>query len=444
MRGPVSESNEHPEDEERESPEASQPDGARENDDFEDDDLDDLDDLDALGIDGVVGQMTGEEPAARKKRSRPVWVSAIVMLACLYPLISMWGDFRYWLRSSDPEPLGDSAALFQPGAAAPDLANRYVSIEGTPDVQWATVLTKKSGAKVTYLRVLEGGGRLFAAVPRPEGDAGKTPEYPSGFTGRVTRMGDAGAFDWIARLFAQEGVTQLYDVSGQAVADAVSAGSASLSMTSQDGRSVVADPTDKIRLVARPEDARVLLGVESFPSAKAAEQAVAALGYPYAVLGRGRTDLRRYVVRVPESGRDDARKALLGAVEGAVDENDPKEGVSVFPLSATYTAAAGELSLEGTNLVFPYGDNTTAAGYRVEDGKLLELTLEDGRMRIPIAGVHAARVEKPVFVDPDGYLVEVGVGPGSQFKWGILWLLVLGLAITNGFVLYSSLRRRAV
>ncbi len=441
MRGPVSESNEHPEDQEPEEPDASQQGAALHNDDFEDDDLNDLDEF---GVDGVVAQLTGEEPAATKKRSRPVWVSAVVVLACLYPLISMWGDFRFWLRSSEPEPLGDSAALFEPGAAAPQLANRYVSLEGTPDVQWATVLTKKSGAKVTYLRVLEGGGRLFAAVPRPEGDAGKTPEYPSGFTGRVSRLGDAGAFDWIARLYAQEGVTQLYDVTGQTVADAVSAGSASLTMTTQDGRSVVAEPADTIRLVARPEDARVLLGVESFPSAKAAEDAVAALGYPYAALGRGRTDLRRYVVRVPQAAREDARKALLAEVEGTVDESDPKEGVSVFPLSATYTAAAGEISLEGAELVFPYGDNTTAPGYRVQDGKLLEAKLDGGRMRIPVSSVHAARVEKPVFIDPDGYLIEAGVEPSSQLKWGILWLLVLGLAITNAAVLYSGLRRRAV
>ncbi len=441
MRGPVSESNEHPEDEEHEESDASQSGGAHENDDFEGDDLDDLD---ALGIDGVVAQMTGEESAAPKKRSRPVWVSAIVMLACLYPLLSMWGDFRYWLRSSEPEPLGDSAALFEPGSSAPDLANHYVSMEGTPDVQWATVLTKKSGAKVTYLRVLEGGGRLFAAVPRPEGDAGKTPEYPSGFTGRVTRMGDARAFEWIARLYAQEGVTQLYEISGQAVAAAVSTGSGSLSMSTVDGRSVVAEPTDTLRLVARPEDARVLLGVESFPNAKAAEDAIAALGYPYADLGRGHTDLRRYIVRVPEGAREDVREALLAKVEGVIDAADPKEGVSVFPLSATYTTPAGDLSLEGPNLVFPYSENTTAPGYRVEAGKLVEVTLDDGRMRIPVTDVHAARVEKPVFVDPDGYLIEAGTDPSSQLKWGILWLLVLGLAITNGFVLYGSLRRRAV
>ncbi|MGH1346585.1 MAG: hypothetical protein ACRBN8_33780 [Nannocystales bacterium] len=437
----MSESNEHPEDQEPEQPNASPQGGELSHDDFEDDDLDDLD---AFGIDGVVAQMTGDEPAMPKKRTRPAWISAVVVLACLYPLISMWGDFRFWLRSSEPESLGDSAALFEPGAPTPDLLDRYISIEGTPDVQWTSVLTKKSGAKVNYFRVLEGGGRLFAAVPRPEGDAGKTAKYPSGFTGRVTRLGDAGGFDWIARLFAEQEVTELYDVSGQSVADAVSAGNASLSMTAEDGRGVIAEPADMIRVVARPEDARVLLGAASFPSAKAADAAVAALGYPYAVLGQGRTDLRRYVVRVPEAARDDARKALLAKVEGEVDENDPKEGVSVFPLSATYTAPAGEISLEGAELVFPYGDNTTAPGYRVEDGKLVEAELDGGRMRIPVTAVHAARVEKPVFVDPDGFLVEVGVEPSSQLKWGILWLLVLGLALTNAVVLYSGLRRRAV
>ena len=94
--------------------------------------------------------------------------------------------------------------------------------------------------------------------------------------------------------------------------------------------------------------------------------------------------------------------------------------------------------------MFSYADNTTPPGYVEMDGALVENTLADGRMRIPVDAVHSARVEKPVFVDPDGYLIEVGVEPGSQLKWAILWLLVLGLAITNGVVLVGSLRRRAV
>ncbi len=439
MRGPVSESNEHPDDLEHDDPAPSQ-DDALGDDDFEDDDLGDLD---ALGVDGVVAQMTGEDPPTPKRR-RPPWVSAVVMLACFYPLVSMWGDFRFWLEGSEPEPLGDALELFEPGEAVPDLANRYVSIEGTPDVQWATVLTKKSGAKVSYLRVLEGGGHLFAAVPRPAGDAGNTPEYPSSFTGRVSRFGDAGAYGWIARLYADEGVTQLFDVSAPALAEAVAAGEASLRMPTEDGQRVAADPSDRIRLVVRREDARVLLGVESFPDSKAADAAIAELGYPYLSLGEGRTDLLRYVVRIPESERESVRKALLAKVEGEIDANDPKEGVSVFPLSATYTAPAGELGVEGEALVFPYGDNTTPPGYVEKDGVLVEDALADGRLRVALSEVHSARVEKPVFVDPDGYLIEVGVDPGSQFTWGILWLLVLGLAVTNGVVLYGSLRRRAV
>jgi len=440
MRGPLSESNEHPDDLEHDDAAQSQPDAAVEDDDFEDDDLDDLD---ALGVDGVVAQMTGDEPAP-KKRSRPVWVSAVVMLACLYPLVSMWGDFRYWMNGSEPEVLGDAQDLFEPGGAAPDLANRYVSIEGTPDVQWSSVLTKKSGAKVSYLRVLEGGGRLFAAVPRPTDKDSKTPEYPSEFTGRVSRFGDAGAYGWVARLYAQEGVTQQFDVPAQALADAVASGDASLRLQSNDGQRVVADANDTLRLVARWQDARVLLGVESFPDSKAADAAIAELGYPYLSLGEGRTDLLRYIVRIPESERDAVRTTLLGKVEGEIDPTDPKEGVSVFPLSATYTAPAGELAVESGALVFSYADNTTPPGYVEKDGALVEDTLADGRMRIPVDAVHSARVEKPVFVDPDGYLIEVGVEPGSQLKWAILWLLVLGLAITNGVVLVGSLRRRAV
>ena len=311
-------------------------------------------------------------------------------------------------------------------------------------MQWATVLTKKSGAKVSYLRVLEGGGRLFASVPRPAGGDGSTPQYPSSFTGRVTRFGDAGAYGWIAQLYADEGVSQPYDVSARSLLDAVAAAEASLVLQSEDGERLIAHPDDRVFITTHSGDARVLLGVESFASPKAAEEAVAALGYPYVSLGKGPTDLLRYVVRIPEAERAAAEKALLAKVEGEIDPNDPKEGVTVYPLSATYASTAGDLSVEGDALVMPYRDNTTPPPYVETNGVLVEGSLADGRMRIPLSAVHSARVEKPVNVDPDGFLVEVGVDPGSQLKWALLWLLVLGVAVTNGAVLYGTLRRRAV
>lgn len=405
------------------------------------DDVGDLDDLDALGIDGVVAQMTGEPEDLPIKRRRPPWVSAIVILACLYPLVSMWDDFRYWLRSGEPESLGDVAALLDGGGIPADLANRYVSIEGTPDVQWATVLTKRSGAKVSYLRVIEGGGSLFAAVPKPKGDAGKTAEYPSHFTGRVSRLGDAGAFSWIRQLFIQEGVMQLEDTSAEALAAALRTADGDALRMQVEGGVVVADPADSIRFVAKPNDARVLLGVESFPDAEKAEAAIAALGYPYLSLGKGRTDLLRYIVRMPESARDQARRSLLAEIEGEVDETDPKEGVSIFGLSATYVAGADVVELDGDAITFPYGDNTTTPGYAVEDGKLVPAKLEGGRVRIPLAELSAVRVEKPIAVDPNGYLIEAGVPPSSQLRWALAWLVVLGLALTNAGVLFVTLRR---
>lgn len=441
MRGSVTDSKPPEED-----PEAHEDDALLDGDSVDeeaDDDVGDLDDLDALGIDGVVAQMTADDEDLPIKRRRPPWVSAVVIVACLYPLISMWGDFRYWLRSGEPESLGDAAALFESGAAPADLANRYVSIKGTPDVQWATVLTKRSGAKVSYLRVLEGGGSLFAAVPKPEGVAGQTPEYPGEFTGRVSRLGDAAAFDWIQQLFVQEGVTELETATGEALAESLRGADGDALRMQVEGRVVVADPADTIRLVSKPDDARVLLGVESFPDAKVAEEAIAALGYPYVSLGEGRTDLYRYIVRMPLDARDKARAALLAKVEGKIDETDPKEGVSIFGLTATYTASADVLQVEGDAISFPYGDNTTTPGYTVEGGKLVPAALDGGRVRVPIAQLSAVRIEKPVTVDPNGYLIEAGMPPSSQFHWAIAWLVVLGVALTNAGVLFVTLRRSA-
>ncbi len=419
-------------------PESPEPDPSDEFDAFEDDD--DLEDLERLGVDGVVAQMTGGKSATRR---RPPWISLLVMFACVYPLYSMFGDFSFWLQSNEPIPVGDAADLFEDGAMPSGLDNRYIRLDGTPDVQWATVLTKQSGSKVSYLRVVEGGGRMFAAVPRPEAKSGQTPQYPSQFVGRVTRFGDAHAFDWVAKLFAQERVTQLHDVTAEALAEALAAGESAGLRMRVDGREVVAEDVDQIRLVARPADARVLLGVESFPDAEAATKAVAGLGFPFVELGEGVTDLRRYIVRIPEAQRDQARATLLAAAQGTIDETDPKEGVSVFALTATYTAPASELELDGDAVVFPYGDNTTSPGYEVRDGALVERVLGQRPMRLPVSELSAVRVEKPVVVDPQGYLVEVGVDPASQFKWAILWLLVVAVMLTNGGVLVVTLRRRA-
>jgi hypothetical protein len=300
MRGHVSESNEHPDDLEHDEPATSEPTAAQ-GDDMSDDDMGDLEDLD---VDDVVAELSAGTP---RKRARPVWISAVVMLACLYPLVSMWGDFRFWLRSSEPEALGDAAAVFQPGQAVPDLADRYVSIEGTPDVQWATVLTKKSGAKVSYLRVLEGDGRLFAAVPRPEGKDNKTPEYPSSFTGRVTRFGDAPTHDWIARLYAQEGVHQLHDVEPAALAQAASAGEAQLRLTTTDGRAVEATAADLDEIAVGVDEHRLLHPgsvhlSERHGHAPALERGLDQLSILDDVAGRGGVVAVREDQRVPLHG----------------------------------------------------------------------------------------------------------------------------------------------
>ena len=79
----------------------------------------------------------------------------------------------------------------------------------------------------------------------------------------------------------------------------------------------------------------------------------------------------------------------------------------------------------------------------MQDDSLVPREVADGLLRIPLGQVQAVRVERPIVVDPDGYLVEVGVRPESERWTGVMWLLVLGIAVANLGAAVLALRRRA-
>ncbi len=74
-------------------------------------------------------------PAPRRRRS-PIIDAAAVVLGCVV-LSWMFGDVRYFFQGSEPRDLGDATTLIQKGLAAEDLAEEYVTLRGTPDVQHA-------------------------------------------------------------------------------------------------------------------------------------------------------------------------------------------------------------------------------------------------------------------------------------------------------------------
>ncbi|MCH9688491.1 MAG: hypothetical protein K0V04_44080 [Deltaproteobacteria bacterium] len=423
---------------------------AAEGDDAEsEEDALDLDDLDQLGVDGVVARLRtpggndAEDMAAldRAKPRRSPIISMVVVAFGAYLLVTMFPDFRYWLRSSEPVELGHASSLLQDGRNLEAYDNQYVVLEGTPDVQHAVRMTTNE-RYIGYLRVMEGEGGLFAKVPRPK-DQPVYDAFAGRYQGRLSRLGDDRAFAWLQEFYANQQVSRVVDLDVEAARSTLGPGA----LPGADGKPVSVGASEMLRMVFAGPDARVQLDQAAFPSAEKAEQAVAALGYPYlalplverkadskALLGG---NIHRFIARIPQQDREAAQAKLVAAAETTGD----KVGAFVLALPATYSAPAGEITLEGDTIVFPLGDNATSPGYDVVDGKLVERS-RTVQLRVPAAQLSALRLERTIEVDPNGFVVSAGEPPGEQWLPAMLWLLVLVISGANIASLLLWWRRR--
>ncbi|MEX1365258.1 MAG: hypothetical protein AB1Z98_19175 [Nannocystaceae bacterium] len=407
--------------------------------DAEEDGLD-LSDLDAYGVEGVVSRLRGgsDEPAPVLPPSRPPrspLISIVVVALGAALLVSMFADFRYWIRSDEPVELGHASTLLQDGRTLDAYENQYVALEGTPDVQNAARLTTKERF-IGYLRVTEGEGGLFAAVPRSK-DEPVNNNFEGRYVGRLRALPQDRAYEWLREFYATQRVTRDVELDADAALGALG----SDRLPTADGGTEAAGARSTLRLVFDGPDARLQLGKTSFPSAEAAEQAVAALGVPYLVQDETNS-FYRFVARIPEAERARAHQALNAGLTGVDDSTDPKVGAFVLGLPTSYGAPAGQVALDGETIVFPYGDNTTTPGYETREGTLVELDAPES-MRLPVQRLRSLRLETVIEVDPDGYVVAVGETPADSRLLGIAWLLVLGLTLVNLLSLAMWWRARA-
>ncbi|MFY0536641.1 hypothetical protein [Nannocystis pusilla] len=130
-----------------------------------------------------------------------------------YLLYWMFGDVRYFLQGSEPQDLGDAAAFVDKGLTD-DLDDTYVVLRGTPDVQHAARLRLEpkgggSGRTIGYLRIIEGGGSLFAAIPRTTEAAPQ--QFEGVFEGRIRRLADSPNFAAIQQHFDGERIVEERD-----------------------------------------------------------------------------------------------------------------------------------------------------------------------------------------------------------------------------------------
>lgn len=369
-------------------------------------------------------------PPSSPRRRRSPLIDVAVALFGGYMLVTMFGDVRYFLQGSTPRDLGDAAALVESGNLNDGLREQYVTLRGTPDVQHAA--RARIGEKtVGYLRVVEGGGSLFAAIPRTDKPTGN--QFEGEFTGRLRRVADVRMFAWITQYFDGERIVETRDLTTDQL------------LAAFDGNKF--KPDDQITLGVDQPDARIQLGRTSFPSKAAAEAAVQALGVPYFTPAEQSSNaFYTFVARIPADQRAAAQATLTAAGQPAsdaqTDKPDPRIGALVVPFFTTYLVPAAELKHEGTTLNFPLGDESTSPGYVVVDGQLAPRPLKDGRLQIEATQLRAVGRLQPVRVDPNGYIIQVGEHPHDQWPTLTLWLVVLAVVGWNLSSLAVWWRRR--
>ncbi|MCY1061343.1 hypothetical protein [Nannocystis sp. SCPEA4] len=375
--------------------------------------------------------------APRRRRS-PLIDVAVVALGG-YMLYWMFGDVRYFLQGSEPRDLGDAATFVEKGSTE-DLDDTFVVLRGTPDVQHAARLRIEpkgggAGRTIGYLRIIEGGGSLFAAIPRTTEAAPQ--QFEGVFEGRMRRLSESANFPAIQQHFDGERIVEERDATPQALLDALGKRQGDgLTVVDTAGQSITLGTKASVTLVVEQPDVQVQLGHRSFDSAAAAEAAVAALGFPYhAPSEQSSTRFYTFYVRLPPGERESAQAKLsvVAIIPPDAKPADPSVGAAILPWITSYPVAASDITAENGKFSFVPGDNAKP-GFLLQDGKLVPRPLQDGRLVLDPGEVRAVRLDRPVVVDPAGYVIDVGVRPRDRWLEVAMWclvLLVVGWNITS-------------
>jgi hypothetical protein len=365
-------------------------------------------------------------PAAEPRRPRrsPVVDLAVVGLGG-YLLVWMFGDVRYFLQGSEPRDLGEASALVESGLDD-SLADKYVVLRGTPDVQHAARM-RLDERTIGFLRIVEGGGRLFAAIPRDDPNAAPN-QFEGTFQGRMRRLADSPNFQAIKAHFDAERIVEERDATSEALKTALQNRSGEgLRVADSTGHTLTLGARDSITLVVDQPDAQIQLGRSSFNSEAEADAAVVALGVPFFKPAEQKSNLfYQYFARIPAADRESAQTKLstVAVIPPDAKPADPRVGAVVVPWVSSYLVTAGTLALQDGKFAFTPGENAKPP-FILQDGKLAPRPLKDGRLELDPSEVRAVRLEQPVSVDPNGYLVEVGVHPRDRLLELAMWLLVL-------------------
>lgn len=401
--------------------------------------------------DGELDPELGERPYTAEEaglRTKVGWgrspiISVAVIIVGLFLLAATWGDFRYFLRSlqSEPRDLGRVDEIYVDGEFTERFDNEWVVLEGDPDVQHAARMPGREGW-IGFMRLLEADASMFVAIPRATQNADK--KFPGRFQGRMRRIDEVAQFEKLQTYFNAEEITDIIDLDPADLLAAVENGGGAVATV--DGGSVELGGDDQLRIIVDASTAMAQLGRTTWDTREAADAAVAALGQRFAFVEK-RPTVWVYAVEVGADADLDTFKALTKALNGGEDltSADPKVGGLVLPRRATYLVRFGDLQLDTADLSFTYGDNTAGTGWVADSDDshgLVPVALAGGRLRVPTAAIEAARLERPLVVNPRGYLLMVDQSPRDVWPSALMFGAVLGVVLLNGLALVATLRRR--
>ncbi|MFY0536642.1 hypothetical protein [Nannocystis pusilla] len=148
-------------------------------------------------------------------------------------------------------------------------------------------------------------------------------------------------------------------------------------------------------------------------------------------------------MRLPAGERESAQAKL--SVTAVIPEGakpaDPSVGAVILPWITSYPVAASDITAEGGKFSLVPGDNAKP-GFDLQDGKLVPRSLQGGKLVLDPGEVRAVRLERPVVVDPQGYVIDVGVRPRDRWLEVAMWCLVLLVVGWNVAGLVAGWRAR--
>jgi len=361
-------------------------------------------------------------------------------------MASTWRDVRWFMPPRPPTEPADVATLVTEDGLTVALEDRYVTVDGVPDVRHAAPITLKQGF-ASYLRLAESGNLVFALVPR-EGEAAPD-EFPSRFTGRVRSVRSTSLAETVETYFAGTGAQLSETLTTEDALDALVKRAAAVPLARGGARSV--DAQSRISVAVDHPHVKIQLGISTWPTEADAQAAIQALGAPWI-----RTDdeadhaperatmrppHRSYVVALTADRLEPTRAALAASVPPDAQAGDPKVGATLLPLRTTMIVPHDALATEGEDVLITLPEGASA-GFVVQGDRLVPARSLAPTLRVPRARIASLVLETPLRVAPNAVVIEVGRHPAEAWTTALLFLVVTALVVVNLAAVFVGLRRR--